>query len=255
LSLVFVGGDSIFCANLLRSYFATQSIVCCPPPLQLISAQAHAYSNFETARAFLREYSLVDEDRDTLFRQLIAMVLQRSQTLAKASYLVEASPQNHLYFPLLARLFPDAGLVFMTRDGRDVVASLLASSEAQVQPGGEDTRGSRILMFCTHWLNCLDSGLRGIQAVAETEKKTLILKYEEFFEKEKAPRLFSSLLFQEFSILDWVCPIQPDFIDAKEPVWVPGSWREFFTREESLILRRELHEPLLALGYLEGDPW
>src|SRR5262249_37866568 len=44
-----------------------------------------------------------------------------------ARVLVEKTPDHALHLPLIRRLYPDAAVIHVLRDGRDVVASLLAA--------------------------------------------------------------------------------------------------------------------------------
>src|SRR5207237_1610627 len=74
---------------------------------------------------YLDEQEFLDE-----LRGLAQRILGRTlQAKSGASLIVEKTPDHALHLPLIHRLFPDAVVLHVLRDGRDVTASLLAAHQ------------------------------------------------------------------------------------------------------------------------------
>lgn len=73
---------------------------------------------------------LTQRDFDDLIREIIDHVHQRALALkASASVLVEKEPGYSNHVQLIRKYMPDARFIHVLRDGRDVVASMLAASK------------------------------------------------------------------------------------------------------------------------------
>lgn len=73
---------------------------------------------------------LSTDEFDAITRDYVAAILERAVALRPgASIVLEKSPSTSLCADVIAELTPDARVVHILRDGRDVAASLLAASE------------------------------------------------------------------------------------------------------------------------------
>lgn len=161
MKLLFIGAPTLECSLYVRNTLAQHPLLCCPQPLNLISAQSEALQSFDEMQPFLKEYQLFEEDYVNLFRQIIIKTLQNYPHPQNSSVLVETSHQNHLSFTTLYRLFPEAQFSFILRDGRDEVISLLKNKicqDSEITP--EDITNTSI-----EWLNSIGSGLHNLQNI------------------------------------------------------------------------------------------
>ena len=74
-----------------------------------------------------------------------------------ARILLEKEPAYSLHVPLITRLFPEARFVHMIRDGRDVVASLLAASRSW----GKSWAPSKVEEAAAVWRDHVEAALEG----------------------------------------------------------------------------------------------
>src|SRR5262249_30900513 len=92
-----------------------------------------------------------------------------------AKFLVEKTPDHGLHLPLIHALFPDAAVVHLLRDGRDVAASLCA---ARLRPWGRAWASATVDEAATrwcHWVTAIEKGLA-------LSGRTLTVRYEELVE-------------------------------------------------------------------------
>jgi predicted O-methyltransferase YrrM len=117
---------------------------------------------------YLTEEELLEECRG-LARRVFARL---EQAKPAATILVEKTPDHGLHLPLIRLLFPDATILHVLRDGRDVVASLL---DAQRRPWGRDWAPSSARdAACrwAEWVSAIRAGLPGF-------RRARTLRYEE----------------------------------------------------------------------------
>lgn len=252
-NIVFVGSDSHFTHNLLREIFSSHEEILCPPPLHLIADQALAYSNFVTAESFLKEYLLSDNDRDSLFAQLITMAPQSLLRQRSAKCLMETSPENRNYFSLIGEILPDCRRVFLIRDGRDVVASLISCEQVSWLPQNQDRR-EKIQALANYWLDCIYQGLSDLSSRGIHDNPVSVVFYEDLFSDSTFLTTIGSLLPMENPCLNpETLPVANTLISNE--IIQPGLWRGAFTSDEISLLKISLQEVLESLGYLNRDPF
>ena len=76
-------------------------------------------------RAYVDETEFV-----ALVHELAEKILIRHQERSGKSFLVEKTPAHAFAVPQIARLFPDARFVYLLRDGRDVVTSIIHAARS-----------------------------------------------------------------------------------------------------------------------------
>ncbi len=125
--LILIGGAPRSGTTLLRAIIGASSNIFCGPELRTIPSLCALCENIAGAsgQALARGYG-VDANRiDAAAADAIAAFLQPAKQKSGAARAAEKTPTNILHFPTLRRLFPDAYLISIVRDGRDVVSSLL----------------------------------------------------------------------------------------------------------------------------------
>lgn len=217
-------------------------MLCCPQPLNLISAQSEALQSFDVAQPFLKEYQLFEEDYVNLFRQIIIKTLQNYPNPQNSAVLVETSHQNHLSFTTLYRLFREAQFSFILRDGRDEVISLLKNKINQgYQITLEDITNASI-----EWLNSIRSGLHNLQNISKLGAQTSMIKLENFFRNPTSdPQIIN--LFNRLEI--------DSFLFSRDPNQEPPEWKKILSKPQIDILINEMDQILNQMDYLNDTPW
>lgn len=106
---------------------------------------------------YLTEDELAEE-----CRRLARRVFERlEQAKPAATLLVEKTPDHGLHLPLIKRLFPDAVILHVVRDGRDAVASLL---HANRRPWGKTWAPATAEWAARRWVRWVRSIRRDLSA-------------------------------------------------------------------------------------------
>ena len=105
----------------------------------------------------------------------------------------EKTPRNILHFPTILEMFPNARLVHMLRDGRDVVASILKAPWRHDRHQGK-SREERVADAARLWRDSVSAGL-----CLRADPRVHLLCYEDFV---ASPRAVLSDLFERLG-LDW----------------------------------------------------
>ena len=170
-----------------------------------------------------------------------------------AKCLIETSPENRDYFSLLGEILPDCRRVFLIRDGRDVVASLVSSEEVSWLHENQDRR-EKIQALANYWLDCIYKGLRDLSSRGDHDNPVSIIFYEDLFNDSKYLTTIGSLLPIENSWFNLETLRSPSTLVSNEIIQ-PGLWRGAFTNDELSLLKISLQEVLGSLGYLHRDPF
>ena len=135
---IFIGGVPRSGTTLVRVILDTHPRIFCGTELRVVPALAGLWHSFNsTAQPLLESAYAVDAERlRDIFSDLVLAFLTPSWEASGKPRVAEKTPFNILVFPELARLFPDAPLVHVIRDVRDVVASRLERDRAFAGGGG-----------------------------------------------------------------------------------------------------------------------
>jgi hypothetical protein len=115
-------------------------------------------------------------DTDTLLRTAILLALQRQSAGRDLHAIGEKTPENVFLFPRLKTLFPQAKLISIARDPRDVLAS--AWHFFHHSPPGEDEIAAKTA-FIDSAIPSLDAGAREMLGHADRfPGDTVIVTYE-----------------------------------------------------------------------------
>lgn len=115
---------------------------------------------------------LTTEEFSTITRSLLAAFLEKAAALeAGATVVVEKSPSHSLCGDVIAELAPDAHVIHVVRDGRDVASSLLAASTGWGRWWAPRTLPRAARAWATH--------VRGARRIAELGVPYLEVRYEQ----------------------------------------------------------------------------
>jgi hypothetical protein len=174
-------------------------------------------------------------------------------------------PGSHVA-PFLLELFPRSKLVFLLRDGRDVVDSWLAAYRrgSWAIPGGAFpvTREGRVTLI--RWLSSVWAyRTRAVLSAFEAHpaESRLLIRYERMREQpEEGLRAVAALAGLRARGLREIVASHafdrlPDGLRGplrERRLATPGSWREHLSRAEQAAMHEVLGEVLLEAGYGDG---
>ncbi len=239
MKFIFTGGSTEDCLLPLREICKSLTEINCPPPLNLVTDQLDAFSNFEIAERFLLEYGINKQGYHSIFQQLISKVLM-SHSTAESQKTIETSFQNYMFYPKLHQLFPEADFIFILRDGRDVLASELILEKKIT---GKPILSGKLRNYAINWINSIGTGLSGIAEIKNAGANTSVIKYEDLLNPSSCKNIISTIASCDSTTDSSLNRIQTN------------QWRSTFTEEQIEVLKDELHEVLEQLGYLNISPW
>lgn len=191
---------------------------------------------------------------------------------------LDKTPSHALYIPEIHELLPKCRLVFLLRDARDVVASILAASNSWGKTWApKDARGASKM-----WVRYVDA----VEEVFDTlaEEQFIALRYEDLHRDTSATvsevMNFLDLNWDEIGIRQAVGNNSLEMTRqgggvtitvggevakisgplAREPQDFvrrgrPGGWREDLTMGDKLEVWRVAHKTMAKVGYRWDYPW
>lgn len=202
---------------------------------------------------------LSEEEFITQMRQFAwASLSKTTQDKPDATLLLEKTPDHGLHLPLIHRLFPQAIIIHMLRDGRDVVASMM---NAHRQQWGRDWTPVTVADAAKRW----SSWVNEIQSNLSLFEHTLTVKYEQLIEHgpNKLAELFESLNV----------PLPVNQIEAIHDRWrfdnasqsatepegfyrrgTTGSWQQDLSQGDLELIELITGPTLQQYNYLDSEP-
>jgi len=205
--------------------------------------------------------------RDLIGARFEAQAAEYDQDSTDANYVVK-EPGSHVA-PLLASLFPDSNLIFLLRDGRDVVDSWLAGYRdgSWAIPGGAFPVASGGRVALIRWLS----------AVWVYRTRAVRTAFERHSPDGRVLVRYEALLANTAEVLAEVCVLlELDRTGAhriaerhsferlpratrgsymRNRTARPGSWRENLTRGEQTAMHEILSGTLIEFGYDVDDKY
>lgn len=167
---------------------------------QYLTAQLSLYRTWrnEPERSLSDFFEDGDDFEDYTKSLVVDFLMRTHKQHGTPKHLVLKHPEMTPYFPLLAKLLPQARFVMTVRDPKDVIASMLAVAERQKKLGR--TSNMRLAERDMEKLtNLFLSFYRGLNRIPNKKPRRMIyLKYETFATDPKP--LFPALM--EFTGLD-----------------------------------------------------
>jgi hypothetical protein len=139
---IFLGGAPRSGLTLLRAMLDAHSAIACGPDLPLVAGLARQAAEVERVIGgnLAANYDLPGETVRGRYRKLIEDLLEPLPARSGKARAAEKTGANLMFFEALHALFPDAPLIHVVRDGRDVAASLLG--RRWTGPNGRPTPAS-----------------------------------------------------------------------------------------------------------------
>jgi ribosomal protein L34E len=213
-------------------------------------------------------YFFAERYRDAWWEPLRALVAARfeaqaesAREAAEAAFVVK-EPGSHVA-PFLAELFPQSKLIFLLRDGRDVVDSWLdAYSEGSwAIPGGafpvsQEGRIPLIRWLSEVWAFRSREVRKAYEARAEGDR--IMVRYEELRDQTEAclTRICAMIGIEAARVPEVVKAHRFERLPrtAKGPRRVvrqarPGGWRDNLSRAEQRAMHEVLGDALVEFGY------
>ena len=227
----------------------------------LTSSRAEAFRALDM-RAGSTDYFFADAHRDTWEPRLRELILARMEVAARGRrWLAIKEPHGGDAADLLMRLLPRSRMVFLLRDGRDVVDSELDA----VSAGGWALRGlpgqAPVADRDTYLRGRALTWLRRTEIVqraydARDPALRMLIRYEDLLEDRdgQLERLASWLDLDEQALLAAGRELAIERVADRGPgrfvrAGSPGLWRENLSADEQALLAEILGPKLRELGY------
>jgi len=175
-------------------------------------------------------------------------------------YVVNAPNESHAS-DIIMKSVPNSKLIFLVRDGRDVIDSRQSkfhNPRLVGAPESSDERKYRITFFAMIWNKMIETTKKAYES--HNPELRLMVKYEDLIKNPIAEidRIYKFLGYAlsdeqvkniaEQTSFDNV----PDHLKGEDKnirKAKPGNYKEYFTDEELRIVNKMMRENLLAFGY------
>ncbi|MEQ1930122.1 MAG: sulfotransferase [Parvularculaceae bacterium] len=262
---IFIGGCPRSGTTLLRALLDSHPSIVCGPELRAFPALASLSADMRRVmgETLAVHYRLPAERLDAVFAELIGSFLEPLREKSGKARAAEKTPANALHFAELARLFPEAHFVQIIRDGRDVVASLLAMDWKDDRTGARLAVTTDAGAAARAWADHIAGG----RAAGAAGGRYRELRYERLVENaEREMRTLTAFLNEPWSdaVLAFntvnragqganesSAPRISRDIDAA----AVGRWRTQLPPEARAAVKREAGALLIELGYADNDSW
>ena len=197
----------------------------------------------QTGKLFMSRDGMLDAMRDFADR---AFAENLERLGPDARYLVERTPWHVYDVELIGDVYPDARIIHIIRDGRDVARSLLS------QPWGPE----RMEEAAKEWRSSVVAGRSAGQALGPD--RYVEVRYEALLESTEANvrGIYEWLgLDSSEDLMEQVlAEARSEFnVDPKAPVIASGKWRDAISASDLGVLEREAGDLLAELGYEPSD--
>lgn len=197
---IFIGGAGRSGTTLLRVILDSHPSIACGTEFKLLPELAKFWSTGIQLQGTLQQYQLTPDLWSKAHAGFISELLGHFQKASGKRRIAEKSPHNVFYFYQLFKIFPDARLIQMVRDGRDVVSSLLRMNWTDPVSGEEQAIVNSPEAGAKYWTNAVHAGLdvanripsqnlytmhyEKLVADPETELRTLFSFLDEYWDDQ-----------------------------------------------------------------------
>lgn len=193
-----------------------------------------------TGRIFMERNEFLDAARDFCDRLFLGLLEREAKP---ARYLVERTPWHVHQLPLIGEVYPDASVIHIIRDGRDVARSLLTQGWVESAP-------ANMVEAAEEWRAAIVDG----RAAAPALRRYREVRYEALFADPGAGAR---------DLFEWLdLPVGDELVervrgeagarfnvDASMPSVEAGKWRKSLSPEQLAAFESVAGATLTSLGY------
>ena len=195
-----------------------------------------------TGAMYIDAADLTDALRDFCDRALLPFL----QADPGATRLAERTPEHVMALDVIGRVYPDAHVVQIVRDGRDVARSLLSQS----WPSAPKTMEAA----AAEWRDCIAAA----EAAAPALEHYAVVRYEEML-ADPLPHV--TALYEQLGLRATNDVVEgalreaevPYNVDRTAPAVAAGKWRASYSPEDLETFMRVAGDTLARLGYAVMD--
>jgi hypothetical protein len=190
---------------------------------------------------FMEQDEMLDALRDFCDRALLPYL----RAVSGASRLVERTPEHVSYLDVIGGVYPDAYVVHIVRDGRDVARSLLSQTWASAPSTMADA--------AEEWRSSVESA----EAAARSLQRYTRVRYEELLSnpRDQVTTLYGALGLDASEQVVHAAIVEAGIkynVDPDAPRVAEGKWRDSFSAEDLAAFMSVAGTALIELGY-EAD--
>ena len=261
---VFIGGAGRSGTTLLRTMLASHPAMVGGNEFKLLPQVAELWRAFSALPEVMGQYQLSEDYLNTHFAQFAEGLFRPYLKQSGDLRLVEKTPHNILAADFLTGVFPQAQLIHMVRDGRDVACSLV-NMDWYGPDGKKVWYTASIEAAASYWRQVVENGMAAAQHSAGQIKT---LRYESLLKRPSEGMA---------GVLEWLDEPWHDSVvdrsrraalvagEVKESssqqvtaalnTRTVGRWHRDMTADERRAFHRVAGGLLLKLGYIKGDDW
>ena len=270
--LIFVGGAPRSGTTLVRNVLDSHPDVCSGREFDLVPSIVRlwwaAAQKVESGR--ISDY-LSQEQLQESFSHLIDSLLEPYRTRREKPHIAEKTPSNILVFPLLRRLLPQAYLVHVVRDGRDVVSSMLAvGSRYRRQRESAPEFARHIESAAKTWTQYVSAPMadQKVFRSSEFQERYIEVRYEDIVHCPEAtlkqlcaglgidfsPTMLSPDLYPHDGAIEGIWYTE-EMMSAPIHDSSTGRWRRDLTLFQRIVVARYCQSYLQHFGYADDSKW
>ena len=194
--------------------------------------------------------SKIREEEINAVRQFINGIFDLAMNETEKKRWLEKTPTNILYMNELLEIFPEAKLIHIYRDGRDVAASIIANGfwpiwKNDVLPVYTRLKSKSVKNCAIYWREFLRFGFK--QAQDLPPNRCVHIKMEDLISKtEETLRRICDFIGEDFDDSMTHAPLHKHNI---------GRWVKTFSDKDKRDFKDEAGDLLIELGYEENNNW
>lgn len=191
------------------------------------------------------------DDRAILARDFIESMFGIGMRETQKSRFLEKTPSNLLYMTELLEMFPEAKLIHIIRDGRDVATSVLRNQFWPINPtllrsDAPRPTAKTVRNAAIFWRDFLEFGIvEGRKLPASTY---LEIRMEDLVQdpERQLDKVFEHIEEEpDYDIVRFLDPSRAHI----------GSWTDMFERSDVEAFKEEAGQLLIDLGYEQDENW
>jgi len=263
---IIIGGCPRSGTTLLRVLLDSHPNIACGPEFKVIPLIVQDFAGMTKYLGVLGEYRIDDAYLARSYGAQILFLLERYRKARRKKRIAEKTPQNvHCFLPLTYML-PEAYLIHVIRDGRDVVTSLLRQNWIDAGTGERTPYTTDFGAACEYWVRCVGDGRKVSENTAfaryhEVRYEDLVLRPEktlpELFRFIREPWVASVM---NFHATDHHVTADEEVSHGgaqRRPIYTGsmGRWKSAFTDPQKKTFKEIAGPLLLELGYCQDLAW